>query len=206
MRMVSATLWNLAVKECAQECTLVNNVNFTVLVSGGGRCHWVSMCTMWPLHARLLRELNNKYISNFESSLNIPPQKLFGWFRRPQLWATGDWQLHQDNVPAHASRLVQSFLVKHQITQVTQPRYSPDCNFRLFPKLKSPLKGKRLQIVNEIQENTTGQLMATGRTMWGPKVPTLRHHCLTMYLASSSINVSYFSCYMDGYFLDRPCT
>ena len=27
----------------------------------------------------------------------------------PQLWATGDWQLHYDNVPIHASGLVQFF-------------------------------------------------------------------------------------------------
>ena len=56
---------------------------------------------------------------------------------------------------------VQGFLAKHQITQVTQP-YSPDlasCDFWLFPKLKSPLKGKRFQTVDEIQENTTGKLM-----------------------------------------------
>ena len=39
------------------------------------------------------------------------------------------------------------------------------CDFWLFPKLKSPLKGKRFQIVDEILENTTGQLMATGRTV-----------------------------------------
>ena len=58
------------------------------------------------------------------------------------------------------------FLVKHQITQVTQPPYSPDlahCDFCLFPKLKSPFKGKRFQTVNEIQENTTGKLMVTER-------------------------------------------
>ena len=73
--------------------------------------------------------------------------------------------------------------VKHQITQVTQPPYSPDlvaCDFWLFPKLKSPLKGKRFQTVDEIQENTTGQLMAIGRTAWGPQVSTrrgLRGHC-----------------------------
>ena len=74
------------------------------------------------------------------------PQKLFGCFRRPQLWATGDWQLHHDNTPTHASCLVQSFVAKNQITQVTQPPYNPDlapCDFWLFPKLKSPLKGKR---------------------------------------------------------------
>ena len=88
--------------------------------------------------------------------------------QRLQLWASGDWQLHHNNVPAHASCLMQRFLVKRQITQVTQPPYSPDlvlCDFWLFPKLKSSLKGKRFQIINEIQENTTGQLMATGRTV-----------------------------------------
>ena len=66
----------------------------------------------------------------------------------------------------HASRLVQRFSLKHQITQVTQPTYRADlapCNFWLFPKLKSPLKGKRFQTVDEIQENRMGQLMATGR-------------------------------------------
>ena len=92
----------------------------------------------------------------------------------------GDWQLHHDNVPAHTSCLMQRFLVKYQITQVTQLPYSPDlasCDFWLFPKLKLPLKGKGFQtIVNEIQENTIRQLMAIGRTMcllW------LRCHCLT---------------------------
>ena len=69
------------------------------------------------------------------------------------------------------------FFVKHQITQVTQPNYSPDlvpCEFSLFPKLKSPLKGKIFQTISEIQENTMGQLIVIGRTVWGPKVPTLK--------------------------------
>ena len=77
-------------------------------------------------------------------------------------------QLHQDNVPTHASCLVQSLLVKHQVTQVTQPPYSPDLaprDFWLSPKLKPPLKGKRFLTIDEIQENTTGQLMATERTV-----------------------------------------
>ena len=68
--------------------------------------------------------------------------------QRPQLWVTGDWQFHHDNAPARASRLVQSFLAKHQIAQVTQPPYSPDlspCDFWILPKLQSPLKGKRFK-------------------------------------------------------------
>ena len=95
-----------------------------------------------------------------------------------------------------------SFLAKHQMTQVTQPLYSPDlapCDFWLFPKLKSLLKSKRFQTVKEIQENKTGQLMAIGRTVWGPKVPTLKGteatlsyvQCL-LSLGSSSINISIF--------------
>ena len=47
------------------------------------------------------------------------------------------------------------FLAKHQITQVTQTPYNPNlapCNFWLFPKLKSPLKGKRFQAVDETRK------------------------------------------------------
>ena len=80
-----------------------------------------------------------------------------------QLWATGDWQLHHDNTPAHASRPVQSFLAKHQIIQLTQPHYSPDlapCDFWLFKKLRLPMKGKRFQTVDEVQENTMGLFVA----------------------------------------------
>ena len=76
----------------------------------------------------------------------------------PQLWAPGDWQLYH-NTSAHASHLVQSFLEKYQITQVTQFHYSPDLvshDFWLFPKLKLPLKGKKFQTINNIQENLMG--------------------------------------------------
>ena len=94
------------------------------------------------------------------------------------------------------------FQAKHQITQVTLPHYSPDlasCDFWLFLKLKSPLKGKRFQTITEVQENTTGQLMVIGRTMWGPEVPTLKGTKASLsyvqwflYHVSFSINASIF--------------
>ena len=145
--------------------------------------------------------------------MNIPHPKLFQWFRRPQLWASGDWQLHHDNMPAQASCLLQSVLVKHHITQVTQSPYSLDlvpCDFWLFPKLKSPLKGKRFQTVDEIQENTTGQLMVIGRTVWSPKVPTKGDWGVivlcTKFLESCILfnKCLQFSYSMAGYLLDRP--
>ena len=64
----------------------------------------------------------------------------------PQFWASGDWQLHHNNAPAHSSALMQAFLAKHHITRVCQSPYSPDlapCNFWFFIKLKSLLKGRR---------------------------------------------------------------
>ena len=100
---------NLAARESGLECACVNNDNFTVLVSGGGRHCWVSTCTVWLSHSKWLSKKSNKSASNFALSLNIPPWILLGWFRRPQLWTTGDWQLHHNNTPALASHLLQFF-------------------------------------------------------------------------------------------------
>ena len=105
------------------------------------------------------------------------------------------------------SRFVQFFLVKHQIAQVTQPHYSPDlvpCDFCLFPKLKLPLKGKRFQTINEIQENRTGQL---GELCEVPRCLFWRgwRGLCPMYNISCIFNKClYFSYYIAGYFLDRP--
>ena len=136
----------------------------------------------WVTVTFKITEYSNKSSSNFALSLNIPPWELFTWFRRPQLGATGDWQLHHDNTPTHISHLVQSFLAKHQITQVTQPPYSPDlvpCDFWLFPKLKSPLKGKRFQTVDEIQKTQLGSWQRMGELCEVPRCllwKVLRRH------------------------------
>ena len=100
-----------------------------------------------------------------------------------------------------------SFFEKHQITQVTQPLYSSDLapyDFWLFPKPKSPLKVKRFQTIVKIHKSMMGQLMATGRTVRGPKVPTLkRTDALLSYLVSSSINVSTFHmAWLDTFWTD----
>ena len=160
----------------------MNNDNFTVLVSGGGRRRWVSVCTVWPLHWKWLSEQSNESASDFALSLNIPPWKLFRWSRRPQLWATDDWQLRH-NTPTHASQLLQSFLVIHQIPQVTQPHYSPDlvpCDFWLFPKLKSPLKGRDFRLLLRFRKIQWGSWWSLGGLCEVPRCLLwrgLRHHC-----------------------------
>ena len=62
---------NLTTKERGVECTCVINDDFTVLVSGGGRCHWVSMCTVGLSHSKWLSEYSDEFASNFALSLNI---------------------------------------------------------------------------------------------------------------------------------------
>ena len=52
-----------------------------------------------------------------------------------------------------------NFLVKHYITQVCQPPYSPDlapCDFWFFPKLKSPLKVGRFVNATVTQYKNSG--------------------------------------------------
>ena len=122
-------------------------------------------------------------------SLNIPTQKLCGWFRSP---CYGQLMIGSFITTTHLlmHHISCSFLGEHQITQVTQIPYSPDlvpCDFWFFSKLKSPFKEKRIKTIEEIQENTMGQLMATGWTVWGPKVPTLK---------GTEASLSYEQCFL----------
>jgi len=83
--------------------------------------------------------------------------------KRPQLWMNQSWVLHHDNAPAHLLFLVRNFLAKNEMTVVPQSPYSPDLapgDFFLFPKLKSTLKGRRFNTINEIQKNSTNELFS----------------------------------------------
>ena len=83
--------------------------------------------------------------------------------KKPEAWTINTWMLHHDNAPAHASLLIREFLKKHETTVVPQPDYSPDlapADFFLLLKLKSSLKGRRFQTVEEIEENSIRDLRA----------------------------------------------
>ena len=79
-----------------------------------------------------------------------------------------------------------------------------------FPKTKITLERKKFHTISEIQENTTGQLVAIGRTVWCRKVPTLKGteaslsyvQCF-LYLLSSSVNISIFHIsWLDTFWTD----
>ena len=73
---------------------------------------WLGMCC--PSQVCPSKPNNKEYYLNVLCWLR-------GNNKKPQLWATGDRQVHHDNVPSHASHLMQSFLAKHQITRWLSP-------------------------------------------------------------------------------------
>jgi histone-lysine N-methyltransferase SETMAR len=76
--------------------------------------------------------------------------------KRPELWRSGDWLLHHDNVPAHTALSVRQFLAKSNMVLLPHPPYSPDlapCDFSLLPWMKKTLKGKRFSGL-EVKEIT----------------------------------------------------
>jgi len=78
--------------------------------------------------------------------------------RRPEMWKKGSWVHHQDNAPAHNALSVKMFLTKHKITVLEHPPCSPDlapCDFFLFPKIKSALKGTRFESVDAVKAKAT---------------------------------------------------
>ena len=82
-----------------------------------------------------------------------------------------------------------------------------------FPKTKVTFEREEIQTIDEIQENMMGQLMAIGKTMWGPKVPTLKGTEVSLsyvrcflYFISSSVNASVFhSIWLDTFWSDLVC-
>jgi hypothetical protein len=68
------------------------------------------------------------------------------------------WILHHDNALAHDALTVWEFLAKKSIMKLDHPPYSPDlarCDFWLFPKLNTTLKGHRFSDTADIQGHAT---------------------------------------------------
>ena len=76
-------------------------------------------------------------------------------------WAERTWLLHHDNAPAHTALSVRQFLAQKQTAVLDHPPYSPDlapCDFWLFPKLKSQLKGTHFASASDIKDTVTRAL------------------------------------------------
>jgi histone-lysine N-methyltransferase SETMAR len=88
--------------------------------------------------------------------------KRISWVR-PQFRAEDSWFLLHDNSPSHSALVVKTFLAKHGVVEISHPPYSPDlaaADFFLFPMVKTALKGKGFQDVEDIKKNMMAKLNA----------------------------------------------
>ncbi|VVC44823.1 Hypothetical protein CINCED_3A022962 [Cinara cedri] len=83
--------------------------------------------------------------------------------KRPELWKNNSWILHQDNAPAHNALSVKQYLAGKRTPVLEHAPYSPDlapCDFFLFPKIKSALKGTRFESMEAVKQKTAELLKA----------------------------------------------
>lgn len=72
-----------------------------------------------------------------------------------------NWKLHHDNAPAHSAFIISDYLANAGVPTIPQPPYSPDVappDFFLFPRLKTPMKGKHFGTVGGIKRACTAAL------------------------------------------------
>jgi len=72
-----------------------------------------------------------------------------------------EWVLQHDNAPAHTALSIREFLAKKIIPVLPHTPHSPDltpCDFYLFPKLKSKLKGHHFRTMENVQKIVTDEL------------------------------------------------
>ena len=95
--------------------------------------------------------------------------RLRGTIRRKptELLKNQSWILHHDDAPAHTSMLGREFLAKNKTVTMPQSQYSLDLApsaFFLFPKMKTPIKGKRFATIEEIKEKSKQELLAMSKS------------------------------------------
>jgi hypothetical protein len=77
--------------------------------------------------------------------------------KRSELWPDA-WILYHDNAPALDVLVVQEVWAKKSILKLDSPPYLPDlalCDFWLFQKPKTTLKGHRFSDIADIQGHVT---------------------------------------------------
>ena len=81
--------------------------------------------------------------------------------KRQSLWEANAWALHDNNAPAHTALSICQFLAERNIATLEHSPYSPDlapCDFFLFPKIKSVLKGTHFSDIDFIKKAVTTEL------------------------------------------------
>ena len=76
----------------------------------------------------------------------------------PHYTEAESWPLLHDNAPAHKALIIRKFLASKNIVVLNHLSYSPDiafCDYFLYPKFKSKLKGRLFDDIKFIQKAST---------------------------------------------------
>ncbi len=82
---------------------------------------------------------------------------------RPEMWIDRKFFFLYDNAHPHTAAIVQQFLPKKGVAQLSHPPYLPDLpspDYFAFPKLKLELKGDHYALIEDIQKSVTAKLKA----------------------------------------------
>ena len=97
-------------------------------------------------------------------------------FQRLQLWATSDWQLHHNNLPPHASCLVQSFWQNIKSSRwLSHPRAQNQCPaIPPFPKTSITFEREEISDCRWDSGKYNGAADGDWENCVSSKVPTLK--------------------------------
>ena len=177
----------------------MNNDDFTLLVSGGSRHplskHVYCVAVAFKITKLLEQQICIKFCVKLEHS------------SEETIWMTQLGQLVIGSFITTTRPLIHHVSCRVFWWNIKSPRWLGPTTAQIqhpatsgFSQNSNHLrKGRDFRSLMRFQENITGQVMANGRTVWGPKVPTLKQTGVSLsyiqcflYLVSSSVTVSVF--------------
>ncbi len=111
--------------------------------------------------------------------------------KRPELWSGRNFILHHDNVSPHTSAPTMNKLKEWGITTLEHPPYSPDmapCDFALFPKLKSHIRGKTFGNLEDLKSACHKSLLSLPQPFFADAM----HDMVLRWQKCTIVNGDYF--------------
>lgn len=113
------------------------------------------------------------------------------WKKRPELWSGRKFLLHHDNASPHTSAPTTKKLKEWSITTLEHPPYSPDlapCDFALFPKLKSQIRGVNFASLDDLKAACQKTLLSLPQSFFEDSM----HDMILRWQKCAHVNGEYF--------------
>ena len=128
--------------------------------------------------------------------------------KRPELWKDRSFLLHHDNASPHTAGFTLEKLEEWKVKTLDHPPNSPDlapCDFALFPKLKTYLRGRQFQNIRQVQAAANEALKVIPKAVFDDAI----HNMVIRWQKCVAANGEYFegdSVEVDPLFAKGPVT